>query len=222
MIAVWADDFSSVTVSRTCRNDESHKQSDKAEGEEITSEVTKEPTSTESGERTYSATVLLGDDEFTVTKTQIISALGSAVSGSIRSFGNETDEITVSLTLKNETSSSYETVAVNDQFSFSNVQAGTYTLSIAKKNHVTREYDVTVGAAGVVQDVEIRLLGDLNGDGKVTTVDAARANSHAKSVSLITDPYIFKCADANGNGTVTTVDAGRINSHARRVSLLWD
>ena len=48
----WADDNSSVTASRTCRNDSSHKESETVKP---SSEVTKAATYTEKGETTYTA-----------------------------------------------------------------------------------------------------------------------------------------------------------------------
>ena len=51
-IYTWKDDNSSVTASRSCRNDSSHKESETVN---TTSEVTKAPTYTEKGETTYTA-----------------------------------------------------------------------------------------------------------------------------------------------------------------------
>ena len=94
-------------------------------------------------------------------------------------------------------------------------------MKVMKQNHVTREYTVTVSTENVTQDVEIWLLGDVNGDGKVTTIDFVRVNSHARGVTLLSD-YELKCADVVGtDGKVTTADAIRINAHAKGTSLLW-
>ena len=78
-----------------------------------------------------------------------------------------------------------------------------------------------VGNSSVIQDVKIQLKGDVDGNGTVTTMDAMRANSHARGVTLLTD-YALKCADVVGtDGTVTTMDAMRINAHAKGSNLLW-
>ena len=107
------------------------------------------------------------------------------------------------------------------EYKFSNVAAGTYTLKVMKENHVTREYTVVVGNSSVIQDVKIHLKGDINGDGKVTTIDFVRVNSHARGVTLLSG-YELKCADVVGtDGKVTTADAIRINAHAKGTSLLW-
>ena len=101
------------------------------------------------------------------------------------------------------------------------VAAGTYTMKVIKKNHVTREYTVTVGSSNVTQDVKIHLKGDIDGNGTVTTMDYMRVNSHAKGITLLTD-YALKCADVVGtDGKVTTMDAMRVNAHARGTAKLW-
>ena len=73
----------------------------------------------------------------------------------------------------------------------------------------------------MTQDVKIHLKGDINGDGRVTTIDFVRVNSHARGVTLLSG-YELKCADVVGaDGKVTTADAIRINAHAKGTSLLW-
>ena len=69
-------------------------------------------------------------------------------------------------------------------------------------------------------DVNLNPLGDINGDGKVTTADVGMANSHAKGVKTL-EGYAFACADANKDGSITTADVGMINSHAKAVKTLW-
>ena len=64
------------------------------------------------------------------------------------------------------------------------------------------------------------LLGDVNGDGKITTLDVGLANAQAKGTGNLTDDQ-FARADIDGNGEITTSDVGRINSHAKGVNLLW-
>lgn len=65
---VWADDNSSVTATRVCTRDETHTETETAK---TTSSVTKEPTTTEPGERLYVAT--FENEAFeTQTKTEEI------------------------------------------------------------------------------------------------------------------------------------------------------
>ena len=93
-------------------------------------------------------------------------------------------------------------------------------MRISKKNHVTRDYSVTV-SADTKCSAKLNPVGDISGDGKVTAIDFTRANSHARGVSLLSG-YELKCADVvNSDGEVTPADAARINSAARGVSKLW-
>lgn len=150
--------------------------------------------------------------------------LGYTVAGNVTSFGSDEDaETTITLTDVGSTESSYETTVSGTGkvgYSIPSVAAGKYTLSVSKKNHVTRTYDITVGYDDIVQDLKIHLTGDINGDGKVTTADVGLANSHAKGVKAL-EGYKFLCADVGLDSAVTTADVGRINSHAKGVKTLW-
>ncbi|CDC77344.1 putative uncharacterized protein [Candidatus Colimorpha enterica] len=145
------------------------------------------------------------------------------VSGSVTSFNDASGDITLQLIPEGFSDPAYETIVTGNtvDYYFAGVAAGTYTLKVSKNNHVTREYTVVVGNSSVIQDVKIQLKGDVDGNGTVTTMDAMRANSHARGVTLLTD-YALKCADVVGtDGTVTTMDAMRINAHAKGSNLLW-
>ena len=147
---------------------------------------------------------------------------GGTLSGTVKSFGSATDPVTVQLFKSGSSSAAYSTTVKGNTASYtiSGITPGTYTMKVSKKNHVTREYTVTVSAGTKTQNAEIRLLGDLNGDGKISTADVLKANFHAKRVNLLTG-YEFLCADVNGDGKISTVDVNKINSHAKKVTLLW-
>ncbi len=159
------------------------------------------------------------DDRFTTKYTLSESTAtpdGFTVSGAITSYLRD-DDVTVKL-MSGDTV--VKTVTGKETYSIEDVEAGDYTLRFSKPDHVTRDYDITV-SADTVQDAKIHLLGDINGDGKVTTVDFAKANSHARQKAPLTG-YELKCADTiGGDNVVTTADAARINSHARNKSFLW-
>ena len=149
--------------------------------------------------------------------------MGYGVSGNVESFNSGTDQVTIQLIEQGQSEPAYETIVKGNTASYSiaGVAPGTYTMKVMKQNHVTREYTVTVGAENVTQNVKIHLLGDIDGNGTVTTMDFMRANSHARGVTLLTD-YALKCADVVGtDGKVTTMDAMRINAHARGTAKLW-
>lgn len=157
------------------------------------------------------------------------NASGS-VSGTVKSYNSAADKVTVQLIQQGYSEPAYETIVssgtkVGNQYtasySISGIASGTYTMRVMKKNHVTREYTITVGGEAVTQNVKIHLKGDIDGNGTVTTMDVIRANSHARGVNLLAD-YALKCADVVGtDGTVTTMDVIRINAHAKGASKLW-
>ena len=149
------------------------------------------------------------------------NASGS-VSGTVKSFNSTTDPVTVQLFKSGSSSAAYNTTVKGNSASYtiSGVASGTYTMKVSKKNHVTREYTVTVGTQAVTQNAQIHLKGDVNGDGKVNTSDVGKVNAHAKGVSSLTG-YQFACADINGDGKVNTSDVGKLNAHAKGKNLLW-
>ncbi|HAB00280.1 MAG TPA: hypothetical protein DCE08_01960 [Ruminococcaceae bacterium] len=149
-------------------------------------------------------------------------SVGISISGNVKSFVDSTgdSDVTVNL-LKNDVRVRYTTLVPGvTTYNFTDVAAGTYTLEISKRSHVTRTYTVTVGTSDVKQDVEIRLKGDINGDGRVNTSDVNRANLQAKGKTTL-NAYEFACADVTGDGRVNTSDVNRINLHAKGKSLMW-
>ena len=62
---------------------------------------------------------------------------------------------------------------------------------------------------------------DVNGDGKVNTIDVNRVYAHVKGTNLLTG-YAFSCANVIGTGeTVNTIDVNRIYAHVKGTNLLW-
>ena len=156
------------------------------------------------------------------------NARGS-VSGTVKNYNSAADKVTVQLIQQGHSEPAYETIVPSGtkegnqytaSYSISGVASGTYTMRVMKKNHVTREYTITVGGEAVTQNVKIHLKGDINGDGKVTIGDVNRANLHAKGKSKLT-LYEFACADINGDGKITISDVNRANLHVKGKSLLW-
>lgn len=153
----------------------------------------------------------------------IPGAAGVTVSGTVTSFGSDADEVTLQLIESGMSEPSYEAVVTGNSadYSVSAVAAGTYTLKVMKKNHVTREYTVTVGTDDVTQDVKIHLRGDIDGNGTVTMMDVTRANAYVKGTVKLND-YALKCADVVGtDGNVTMMDVTRLKAHVKGSSLLW-
>ena len=178
------------------------------------------------GEKAY---ISARDGDRTTLTVGYSVPVASGVHGQVVSFHDDSD-VTVSLFADGSAEPKY-TVAVpggtkdsagkyTATYDIPEVAPGTYTMQVSKKNHVTREYTITVGAEAVTQDMRIHLKGDINGDGRVNTSDVGKANIHAKEVILLTG-YQFACADINGDGKVNTSDVGKINAHAKERKLLW-
>ncbi len=169
-----------------------------------------------------------GDRSYTATW----EVSGYEVSGSITSYVGYRDsdpnynyvegKVSVKLYVSGSEEAAYEAVVSSDNktYTIAGVAAGTYEMEVAKKDHVTRTYEITVGTEAVTQDVKIHLLGDIDGDGILDNFDAARSNSHNKGKSLLKD-YQLKCGDIDGDGDIDNFDAARINSHSKGKSYLW-
>ena len=143
---------------------------------------------------------------------------GVSVSGSVGSFGDDADEITVELLMDGEVA--YSVTVSGSSYSLENVIAGNYILRLTKANHVTQELAVTVGSDAVVVDVQICLIGDVNNDGKVNMKDWAMLYSYISEITLI-DGYMRSCADVNGDGKVNMKDWSRLYNHISEIDPLW-
>ncbi len=147
---------------------------------------------------------------------------GVTVSGTVTSYGSETEKVTVTLTPENGTPMTTVVTSNSAAYKFENVSAGTYTLKVEKANHVAREYKVTVSGDAVQQDAKVCLKGDLTGDGKVNTADVGRLYAHVRGTRLLTDDYALSCGNVAGtDATINTADVGRLYAHVKGTRVLW-
>ena len=148
---------------------------------------------------------------------------GGTLSGTVKSYNSTTDPVTVQLFKSGSSSAAYSTTVKGNSASYtiSGVASGTYTMKVSKKNHVTREYSVTVSTGTKTQNAEIRLLGDVNGDGRVNTMDYTRLLKHVNETQLLTDAYALKCSDVNKDNRVNTMDYTRLLKHVNETQPLW-
>jgi len=151
------------------------------------------------------------------------NAGNNIVSGQVTSYNDASGDITLQLFEEAANTPSYETTVKGNtvEYYFDGVAADTYTMTVSKENHVSRDYEVVVDGSGtVVQDVKIHLIGDINGDGRVNISDVGMANAHAKKTSLL-EGYSFDCANVNGDSKINISDVGMLNAHAKKTSTLW-
>ena len=157
----------------------------------------------------------------TVT-VEAAAVTGVTVSGTVKSYGSETENVTVTLTPENGTPMTTVVTGNSAAYKFENVPAGTYTLKVEKANHVAREYKVTVSGDAVQQDAKVCLKGDLTGDGKVNTADVGRLYAHVRGTRLLTDDYALSCGNVAGtDATINTADVGRLYAHVKGTRVLW-
>ncbi len=183
-----------------------------------------EPTETEEGYILYQCR----NCENNYTEAYVPDTRGVIVSGTVKSFAtsaedSEAAETEIELFKAGEEDISYSTSVAGtgvQDYSLEGVSEGTYIIRVSKANHVTREYEIIVASENVMQELVIHLMGDVNGDGRVNTIDTARANAHAKNVTAL-EGYDCLCADVNGDGRINMVDVAKINAHAKSVTPLW-
>lgn len=163
-----------------------------------------------------------GDAESGTVTVEAAAVTGVTVSGTVKSYGGETENVTVTLTPENGTPMTKVVTGNSAAYKFENVPAGTYTLKVEKTNHVAREYKVTVSGDAVQQDAKVCLKGDLTGDGKVNTADVGRLYAHVRGTRLLTDDYALSCGNVAGtDATINTADVGRLYAHVKGTRVLW-
>lgn len=150
---------------------------------------------------------------------KVYTEQGYIVYGTIKNFGDSDIEIT----LKN---SNDETVALGmEQNGLYALLApvGDYTLNVSCDGHTTRVYAVSISDENVDQtelNVEIRLKGDVNGDGKVNILDVNLANLYRYGKVALSD-YEFACANVDSDEDLDINDIQAICDHYKNIKKLW-
>ena len=112
-------------------------------------------------------------------------------------------------------------VQANGKIMLPSLPAGEYTVTASLENCPSRDYEVTVESGKPVElEVELKLYGDVDGNGLATTADLSLINEQVQMLSELSD-YDSKVADVNGDGIVTTSDLSAINEHVQLLELMW-
>lgn len=147
-----------------------------------------------------------------------------SVSGTITSYGDASENVTVTLTKQDETTPAFTdtvtgasgSVPYSQTYSFATVPAGEYTLKVEKKGHAPWTEEITVGSSAVTKDVTIYLIGDVNGDGDITIIDVTLARRHYKGAATLTNDQI-KRIDINQDSVISIADITLIRRYYKGV-----
>lgn len=150
-----------------------------------------------------SASVTVADGD---TTKDVTIAKGVTVSGTVKSYGGETEKVTVTLTPENGTPMTTVVTGNSAAYKFENVPAGTYTLKVMKKGHAPWTESITVGSTAIAKDVTVYLYGDVNRNGTVTSTDALQISQYIAGTRSF-DAYQMLLADVNRKNGVTSADA---------------
>ena len=144
----------------------------------------------------------------------------ASLTGDLYSFGTKT-AVTLALYRTGENTPFDRLTTKEDRYCFSGVGIVSCTLTASKENHVTRAYDLYLQDGENYLSVQLHLLGDINGDGRVNVGDSAIAYAHSKKTALIRDLYRLACSDVNSDGITNVGDVARIYAHAKKTTPLW-
>ncbi len=149
---------------------------------------------------------------------------GVSVTGTVTSYLDAEGTVTMLFYDQGMSEPSYEVIVTGNtaNYAIDAVLPGTYTVTVAKDNHVTREYTLTVGETDATLDVEIWLMGDVTGDGLVNFSDYSNVLSQSKnpSAEVLTD-YAFQCGDVTDDGMINFSDYSKVLSQAKGNHTLW-
>ena len=133
---------------------------------------------------------------------------GVTVSGTVTSYGEASEAVTVTLTPAGGTPLTTTVTGNVATYSFSAVPAGEYTLKVEKKGHAPWTESITVGDADITDKaVTVYLYGDIDGDGLVRSNDKtilARYLAHWPGYETL--PVYPAVADLNCDGYVKAND----------------
>lgn len=150
-----------------------------------------------------------GDAKSGTVTVEAAAVTGVTVSGTVKSYGGETENVTVTLTPGNGTPMTTVVTGNSAAYKFENVSAGTYTLKVEKKGHAPWTESITVGDGNVTKDVTVYQYGDVNRNGTVTVLDASWIRQHLVGKKTF-DEYQLQLADVNKSGNISVLDASWI------------
>ena len=143
-----------------------------------------------------------------------VKAKGVEVRGTVKSYGDANEAVTVTLTPASGTAQVFADIGNSVTYSFDTVPAGTYTLKVEKKGHAPFTKEITVDDSNVTEDVTVYLIGDVNGDGAINGQDLQRLYEHIKGENHLSVEAL-PLGDVNGDGAVNGQDLQRLYEHVK-------
>lgn len=147
--------------------------------------------------------VVVANTEAKTVATIDYTAAGVPVSGTVTSYGDAAQTVTISLLNGENVVDTRTGTGKSVAYSFESVAEGTYTLLVEKSGHAPYTKEITVEADAVTENVTLRLYGDANASGTVNATDAVQV---LRTGSKMTG-YALTVADVNGSKTVNSTDA---------------
>ena len=164
----------------------------------------------------YTATLKIsGDNVDTLSRNMEFTVkdpnASATVSGTVTSYGDAGENVTVTLTpasgtpLTTTLTGAAGTAPYSQNYTFPAVPAGNYTLKVEKKGHAPWTEEITVATDNIGKDVTVYLLGDITMDGEYSSLDVAFSKRIVAGKVVVSD-YQKALADINGDGQWTSLD----------------
>ena len=176
------------------------------------------------------------DETYTVlrhssTAVQIEEVPGYTVSGTLTPDDDRADftGAVVVLTDSSDNSKTYtaevQIVDGKPTYTFDDVVSGTYILSLVSTDNKVEADSmlISVDQSDVTEDIDVTrvspgILGDVDGDGAVTTLDATLLQRKLAGLG-VGDNYTEVTADVDGDGVISIVDAAYIRRYLARLNI---
>ena len=99
---------------------------------------------------------------------------------------------------------------------------GTHEITFSAHGFVPRTYTVEVKNGKLTEELtpELNLIGDVDGNGVVNTLDIVKLKRHLIKVEPLKG-YALDCANTDGNDTLNTLDIVKLKRHLINVEKLW-
>ncbi|MBQ9847691.1 MAG: hypothetical protein IJO64_01350 [Clostridia bacterium] len=133
--------------------------------------------------------------------TCVEAPTGVVVSGTVTSYGNETDDITIKLFAEGSETADYSTTVKGNtaEYSIENVEFGEYTVIVSKNGHISHTAVIEINE-DTAYNISLYLIGDVNVDGAIDSIDlVVLAQMIAASENTI-------YSDVNGDEAIDSID----------------